>query len=175
MSVSSLWSLVGSQNEITSSCNITNLTQHQLIVLFSSFLLLSCRLLLLSFAFSSATLLCMAKKFNIRSQVYLLFSTALVAPLTLHLLCFLPTCFVLLMGHREVINSQHSVSESAHQRRGGLKHSQLRILLIPQPKEKYPHGPQLSHVCVYVFVRVCVKERGRKKRLCRRNQERERE
>lgn len=92
----------------------------------------------------------MAEEFNIRSQVYLLFSAPPVAPPALHLLCFLHTCFVLLMGQREVINSQHSVSESAHQRRAGLKHSQLCILLIPQPKEKYPHGPQLSHGCVFV-------------------------
>ncbi len=151
---------MGSQNEITSSCNITNLTQHQLIVLFSSFLLLSSRLLVLSFTSSSAAVLCMSKEFNLRSHVYVLFSTPLVASPTLHLLCFLPTCFVLLMGHREVINSQHSVSESAHQRRAGLKHSQLRILLIPQPKEKYPHGPQLS-MCVCVC--VCVRERERER------------
>lgn len=77
---------------------------------------------------------------------------------TLHLLCFLPTCFVLLMGHCEAINSQHSVSESAHQRRVGLKHSHIRILLIPQPKEKYPHGPQLSQKCVIVNVSVCACE-----------------
>lgn len=146
-----------SQNEITSSCNITNLTQHQFIVLFSSFLLLSSHLLVLSFASSFAAVLCIAKEFSVRSQVYLLFSTPRAVPPTLHRLCFLPTCFMLLMGHREVINSQHSVSESAHQRRAGLKHSQLRILLIPQPKEKYPHGPQFSHGCVF----VCARKRER--------------
>lgn len=129
---------------------------------YCSFLLLSCHLLVLSFTSSSAAVLCIAKKFNVRFQVYLLFSTPLAAPPTLYCLCFLPTCFALLMGHREVINSQHSVSESAHQMRAGLKHSQLRILLIPQPKEKYPHGP-LSDGCV--FVRVCERERVGERRI----------
>lgn len=78
---------------------------------------------------------------------------------TLHLLCFLPTCFVLLMAHCKVINSQHSVSKSTHQRRARLKHSQIRILLIPEPKEKYPHGPRLSHQCVSVRACVCVAEK----------------
>lgn len=55
---------MGSQNEITSSHNITNLTQHQLIVLFSSFLLLSSRLLVLSFKSSSAAVPCMTKEFK---------------------------------------------------------------------------------------------------------------
>lgn len=142
---------MGRQNEIT--CNITNLTQHRLIVLFSSFLLLSSHLLVLSFTSSSAAVLCTGRKVNVQLEVYLLFSTPLAAPRTLYRLCFLPTCFALLMGHREVINSQHSMSESTHQMRAGLKHSQLRILLIPQPKEKYPHGRWFSDGCA--FVRVC--------------------
>lgn len=67
-------------------------------------------------------------------------------------------CFVLLMDHCEVINSQHSVSESAHQRRAGVKHSQIRSLLIPQPKEKYPHEPRFSHQCVSVCERAKERE-----------------
>lgn len=63
-------------------------------------------------------------------------------------LMFSTHVFLLLMGHREVINSQHSVSPSTHQRGEGLRHSQFRILLIFQPKEKYPYGLQLSHICV---------------------------
>lgn len=69
-----------SQNEITSSCNITNLTQQQLIVLSSSFLLLSSRLLVLSFTSSSAAAPSMAEEFNPRSRIYLLFPTPVPPP-----------------------------------------------------------------------------------------------
>lgn len=134
--LSPLCSLVGNQNEITSSCNITNLTQQQLIVLPSSFLLLSGRLLPSPLLHAHG----IQQSFSGYSVilVWLLVSPPHTPSPTV---CFLPMSFVLLMGYRAVINSQHSVSESTHQRRAGLKRSQLCILLIRQPKEKYPHGP----------------------------------
>lgn len=105
----------------------------------------------------------MVKEFNLRSHIYLLFSTPLVAPPTLHLLCFLPMRLLLLMGHREVINSQHSVSESAHQRRAGLKHSQIRILLIPPKRKISPWATALTCLCVCVCLFVKEREGVQKK------------
>lgn len=79
----SLWSLVRSPDEITSSCNITNLTQHQLIVLFSSFLLLSCHLLESSVTFSSSAALGMHSQW--------------IQPQVLHVaaIFYSPACFFL--------------------------------------------------------------------------------
>lgn len=83
ISLFSLWSLVRSPDEITSSCNITSLTQHQLIVLFSSFLLLSCHLLDSSVTFSSSAALGMHSQW--------------IQPQVLHVaaIFYSPACFFL--------------------------------------------------------------------------------
>lgn len=85
-------SSVGSRNEITPSpsassssplpplFNITNLTQQRLIVLFSSFLLLSSHLLTSSLSLPSSAVPRAAKGSNPRSRIYLLFSTLLGCP-----------------------------------------------------------------------------------------------
>lgn len=68
---------------------------------------------------------------------------------TLNLSCFLPSCFVLLICYRDAINSQHSVSKSAHHKTAGLKvHSFESLRSFSQNKKISPWTLALAHLSV---------------------------
>lgn len=116
----SAWSLVENQNKITCCRNISRLTQHPLAPLLSPYLSQSP-------PFSSSCT-CTASEFS--------FPPSLV---------FSPR----VLGGVDGPQQSHQFLTQRGWEQSGKTRSHVHILLIPQPEEKYPHGPRCLRQCVW--------------------------